>query len=72
MTGSRNETETSYAYDANGNVTSKSGEAAYAWDFENRLTSANMTGGAVVAHQYDADGNRVQTTVTPSGESASP
>ncbi len=64
------ETGTSYAYDANGNVTSKSGEAAYAWDFENRLTGANMTGGAAVAHQYDPDGNRVQTSVTASGGSA--
>ncbi len=45
-------------------------EAAYAWDFENRLTSANMTGGAAVAHQYDADGNRVQTSVTASGNTA--
>ncbi len=64
------ETGTSYAYDANGNVTSKSGEAAYAWDFENRLTGANMTGGAAVAHQYDTDGNRVQTSVTASGNTA--
>ncbi len=64
------ETGTSYAYDANGNVTSKSGEAAYAWDFENRLTGANMTGGAAVAHQYDPDGNRVQTTVTAGGNTA--
>ncbi len=64
------ETGTSYAYDANGNVTSKSGEAVYAWDFENRLTGANMTAGPAVAHQYDADGNRVQTSVTASGGSA--
>jgi RHS repeat-associated protein len=29
-----------------------------------------MTSGATVAHEYDPDGNRVQTTVTPSGGSA--
>jgi len=60
------ENATSYAYDANGNVTSKSGEATYAWDFENRLTSVAMTGGDTVSHVYDVDGNRVETTVTPS------
>ncbi len=44
---------------------------AYGWDFENRLVSATMTcGGTVVAHEYDADGNRVQTSVTASGGSA--
>ena len=64
------ENSTSYGYDANGNLTSKSGEASYGWDFENRLTNATMTAGATVAHQYDADGNRVQTVVTPSGGSA--
>jgi len=64
------ENTTSYAYDANGNVTSKSGEAAYTWDYENRLVGVAMTSGATVSDQYDADGNRVQTTVTPSGASA--
>jgi RHS repeat-associated protein len=64
------ENATDYAYDTDGNVTSKSGEATYGWDFENRLTSVHMTGGATVAHQYDVDGNRVQTTMTPSGGSA--
>ena len=61
---------TTYAYDANGNVTSKSGEATYVWDFENRLTSVPLTVGTSVTHQYDPDGNRVQTVVTPSGGSA--
>ena len=64
------ENTTGYAYDANGNLTSKSGEATYGWDFENRLTSVNLTAGPAVAHQYDPDGNRVQTSVTPSGGSA--
>jgi RHS repeat-associated protein len=54
-----------YVYDANGNVTSKSGEATYAWDFESRLTSVAMTGGSTVSHAYDADGNRVKTSVAP-------
>ena len=64
---SEGDNTTSYGYDLNGNVTSKSGEANYSWDFENRLTSANMTAsGAVVAHEYDPDGNRVQTAVTSS------
>jgi RHS repeat-associated protein len=61
------ENATAYAYDANGNVTSKPGEAAYGWDFDNRLTSATMSSGTAVTHQYDAEGNRVQTSVTPSG-----
>ncbi len=64
------ENATDYAYDPNGNVSSKSGEATYGWDFENRLVSVGVTGGATVAHQYDADGNRVNTSVTPSGGSA--
>jgi RHS repeat-associated protein len=64
------ENATSYTYDADGNVTAKAGEAAYTWDFENRLTSATMSSGTVVAHQYDPDGNRVQTSVTPSGGTA--
>jgi RHS repeat-associated protein len=61
------ENDTTYQYDANGNVTSKSGEATYTWDFENRLAQVAMNDGAVVSHVYDADGNRMQTSVTPSG-----
>ena len=64
------ESGATYAYDANGNITSKSGEATYAWDFENRLTSVTMSNGTVVRHAYDVDGNRVQTSVTPSGGAA--
>jgi RHS repeat-associated protein len=67
-----NENATTYSYDANGNVTSKSGEATYTWDFQNRLTSAAMSDTTLVSHVYDADGNRVQTTVTPPGTSATP
>jgi RHS repeat-associated protein len=58
------ENSTNYSYDANGNVTSKSGEASYTWDFENRLTEvATVT--APTATSYDADGNRMKTVVTP-------
>ena len=68
---SESDNTTSYGYDLNGNVTSKTGEASYAWDFENRLSTANMTAsGAAVAHEYDPDGNRVQTSVTSSGSTA--
>jgi RHS repeat-associated protein len=59
------ENMTSYGYDPNGNLTSKLGEATYGWDFDNRLTEVNLTSGTIVAHQYDADGNRVQTSVVP-------
>ena len=59
------ENATSYAYDPNGDLTHKAGEASYTWDFENRLLGATMNGGATVNHTYDADGNRVQTAVTP-------
>ena len=58
---------TAYTYDANGNLTAKTGEATYTWDFENRLTRVALSDGSMVDHAYDVDGNRVQTTVTPSG-----
>jgi RHS repeat-associated protein len=64
------ENTTNYSYDANGNVTSKSGEANYTWDVENRLTRVAMTGGGTVDHVYDAEGSRVKTTVTPSSSPA--
>jgi RHS repeat-associated protein len=43
------------AHDANGN-TLASGGSAFAYDFENRLSSA---GGGAVRYVYDGDGNRV-------------
>ena len=54
-----------YGWDDDGNLTSKSGEAFYFWDFENRLIRVEKTDGTVVSHAYDADGNRVRTEVTP-------
>ena len=59
------ENATSYAYDANGNTTTKSGEATYAWDFDNRLVGVSTTASGKVANDYDVDGTRVRTTVTP-------
>ncbi len=59
------ENGTIYGYDENGNLTSKSAEATYFWDFENRLVRVEKADGAVVAHAYDADGNRVRTEITP-------
>jgi RHS repeat-associated protein len=59
------ETFATYTYDDNGNVITKSGAASYAWDFENRLVRVVKTDGTVVEIAYDADGNRVQTRVTP-------
>jgi RHS repeat-associated protein len=59
------ETGAAYGYDANGNLSTKSGEAAYTWDFENRLVKVTKADGSVIEHQYDPDGNRVQTKVTP-------
>jgi RHS repeat-associated protein len=55
----------------NGNLTGKSGEALYEWDFDDRLVRVTKVDGARVEHVYDADGNRVRTTVTPTtGEPA--
>ena len=56
---------TASGWDANGNLTTKDAEATYTWDHENRLIQVTKTDGTVVEHAYDADGNRVQTTVTP-------
>jgi RHS repeat-associated protein len=53
------------AHDDNGNLVTRTGEATYAWDFENRLTRVTRVDGTLVEHAYDADGNRVQTRITP-------
>jgi YD repeat-containing protein len=62
---------TTYGWDADGNLTTKSVEATYAWDRENRLVRVTKTDGTVVENTYDFDGVRVQTVTTPSGGSAS-
>ncbi len=59
------ENATTFGWDDNGNLSSKSGEAGYFWDFENRLVRVDKTDGTIVTHAYDADGNRVRTEVTP-------
>jgi RHS repeat-associated protein len=54
-----------YSWNANGQMTEKSGQAVYAWDLEERLRTVTKADGTVVTHAYDADGNRVRTEVTP-------
>jgi len=53
----------SYAYDANGNTTSKTdstGTTNYSWDFENRLTQVTLPGsGGTVSFKYDPFGRRI-------------
>ncbi len=58
-----------YGWDADGNLTSRSGPAGatYQWDFEDRLVQATLADGTVVRHEYDVDGVRVRTEVTPAG-----
>lgn len=64
----------SYSYDFNGNQLSKLDggghydEWHYTWDFENRLTQAQLPFGESVSYQYDALGRRVQRSSTVSGE----
>jgi RHS repeat-associated protein len=56
---------TSFGYDANGNLSSKteaSGSWAYSWDYENRLKQAIKAAGVTVNYAYDALGRRVQQT----------
>ena len=61
---------TTYTYDNNGNTATKtdsSGTTTYAWDYENRLTSAALPGsGGTVSFKYDPFGRRIQK-VSPSG-----
>lgn len=53
-----------FTYDANGNTLTKSiasGTTTYGWDFENRLTSVALPGGAgAVTFKYDPFGRRIQ------------
>ncbi|MGH9873890.1 MAG: RHS repeat domain-containing protein [Pyrinomonadaceae bacterium] len=62
---------TSFTYDTNGNLTAKTdggGTWIYAWDYENRLTQASLSGGVTIIHySYDALGRRIQRTSNVSG-----
>jgi RHS repeat-associated protein len=53
----------SYAFDANGNTTSKTdstGTTNYTWDYDDRLTSATLPGsGGTVSYRYDPFGRRI-------------
>lgn len=51
-----------YTWDANGNLVSKSAEATYTWDYDDRLVGVLKADGTTITHVYDADGNRVRTT----------
>jgi RHS repeat-associated protein len=59
-----------YAYDNNGNTTSKTtsaGTTSYTWDFENRLSSVRLPGtGGTVNFQYDPFGRRIYKS-SPAG-----
>jgi YD repeat-containing protein len=57
-----------YSYDPNGNLITKSGEASYTWDYENRLIRVLKTDGTIVKYTYDPDGNRIATTNTLPGQ----
>jgi RHS repeat-associated protein len=57
---------TTFGYDANGSVLSKvdsSGTTGYSWDYENRLASLTLPGGAVVSFRYDPMGRRISKTL---------
>ena len=58
-----------YAYDASGNLTSKSDGTdtwLYSWNEDNRLTQVTLPGGATVAYTYDMLGRMLtRTTSSP-------
>jgi YD repeat-containing protein len=54
-------TQTTYGYDANGNLASQTVDGAvtsYTWDEENRLTHINYPNGASESYLYDGQGLR--------------
>ncbi len=56
---------TTYNYDNNGSLTSKSDGTTYNWDFENRLTQVTLPGtGGTVNFKYDPFGRRIQKAFT--------
>lgn len=57
-----------YAYDANGNLTSKTDKAggdvtAYTFDAQNQLTRIDFPGGGVATYRYDGVGRRIEKDV---------
>ena len=59
-----------YNYDANGSLISKTGPGGswtYAWDYENRLKQASLSGGPTVNYSYDGLGRRIERTSTAGG-----
>lgn len=56
---------TTYNYDNNGSLTSKSDGTTYSWDYENRLTQVVLPGtGGTVTFKYDPMGRRIQKAFT--------
>jgi RHS repeat-associated protein len=56
---------TTYSYDDNGNLSSKtdtSGTTTSTWDYENRLARVTLPGGSQVSFKYDPMGRRIQKT----------
>jgi RHS repeat-associated protein len=54
-----------YVWDASGNLITKTGDAAYSWDFENRLIGIVKADGTLIEYTYDPDGNRLSSRTTP-------
>ncbi len=54
-----------WVWNATGTLASKTSEADYAWDFEDRLQQVTLADGTQVVYSYDADGIRVRTETTP-------
>src|SRR5258708_31749860 len=67
---------TSYTYDNNGNMLTKTdstGTTSYTWDFENRLTSVTLPGaGGTVGFKYDPFGRRIQKAFTTGANPPTP
>jgi YD repeat-containing protein len=63
----------SYTFDSNGNTLTKtvsSNTTTYAWDYENRLTSATLPGsGGTVTFKYDPLGRRIYKSLSTGGTS---
>lgn len=58
-----------YAYDLNGNIAARQPGFTYQFDHKDRLTQANReSDGAVIASQYDYQGNRKTKSVTVGGQ----